>query len=60
MKSEWSQYDSCYGLCLFQIQTQDALEAAVAAGDKDKLQQVLQWDTAQVRFPYTSELVKPI
>ena len=31
-----------------QIQTQDALEAAMAADDKDKLQQALQSDQAQV------------
>lgn len=31
-----------------QIQIQDALEAAVAAADKDKLQQALQLDQAQV------------
>lgn len=30
-----------------QIQTQDALEAAVAAGDKDNLQQALESDKAQ-------------
>ena len=36
-----------------QIQTQDALEAAVAADDKDKLQQALQSDLAQVPItPY--------
>ena len=32
----------------FQIQTQDALEAAVAAHDKGKLQEALRSDQAQV------------
>ena len=31
-----------------QIQTQDALEAAIAAGDRDRLQQALESDKAQV------------
>ncbi|KAL3136760.1 Menin [Trebouxia sp. C0009 RCD-2024] len=35
---------------LHEIQTQDALEVAVAAGDRDKLQQVLQSDEAQRLF----------
>ena len=34
----------------FQIQTQDVLEAAMAADDKDKLQQALQSNQAQVSF----------
>lgn len=33
---------------MLQIQSQDAMEAAVAADDKDKLQEALQADEAQV------------
>lgn len=44
---------------MFQIQTQDALEAAVEADDKDKLQQALQSNQAQVYFRPTIKPKKP-
>ena len=41
---------------MVQIQSQDAMEAAVAADDKDKLQEALQADEAQVSHDVTGDL----